>query len=301
MSYNKERFINLSSPLREHHRMNSDTMINGRLRSVSIALVRCGFGESLIYLIETARVLLRLATHLNSRLGQSETLTQFLSHECVGIMRLLEQSLELVELLQREICPRSSLLIAAASHHRWVWRLQQKETRIVALCIVIFRFVFSALRWIILVWNRERKFVASLISIKLIIKSHLKLIKDSAIMSSVMIIANMRRRKIDKSDSDWWCSGLRWIDYWFCSKLCVSISSDTERKQSDSDSIKISSPINFDLKPQHPLTLSSLPSLILSSIWHNNWKFVASGCLRVHRKIYSLVTQNYYLLRFHKF
>lgn len=44
--------------------------------------------------------------------------------------------------------------------------------------------------------------MASLISIKFIIKSHLKGIKDSAIMSSEMIIVNIRRRKIDKSDDE---------------------------------------------------------------------------------------------------
>jgi hypothetical protein len=46
----------------------------------------------------------------------------------------------------------------------------------------------------------KEKFTTPLISIKAIIKSHLKHIIDLAIMSSEMIIVNIRRRKIDKSD-----------------------------------------------------------------------------------------------------
>lgn len=55
-----------------------------------------------------------------------------------------------------------------------------------------------------LVYLKEKsaieKLLPSLISIKLIIKSYLKGIGDSVIMSSEMITANSRRREIDKSD-----------------------------------------------------------------------------------------------------
>lgn len=38
-----------------------------------------------------------------------------------------------------------------------------------------------------------------------IIKSYLRGITESVIMSSEMIIGSIRRRKIDKEGSDWWC------------------------------------------------------------------------------------------------
>lgn len=48
--------------------------------------------------------------HLHSGLGQSQPLAQLLSHEGVRVMRLVEEPLQLVELLQGEVSATPPLL-----------------------------------------------------------------------------------------------------------------------------------------------------------------------------------------------
>lgn len=52
---------------------------------------------------------IRRGPHLHARLGQAQALTQFLPHEGVGIMRLVEQPLQFVQLLQRKVGAAPSL------------------------------------------------------------------------------------------------------------------------------------------------------------------------------------------------
>lgn len=56
-----------------------------------------------------------LEPDLYSRLAETEPLAQLLPHKCVGIMRLVEEPLELGQLLNSEVRPRSSLLAIAIS------------------------------------------------------------------------------------------------------------------------------------------------------------------------------------------
>ena len=57
---------------------------------------------------EAIWVMKRMA-YLNPGLRQSKSLTEFLPHEGVWVVRLLKQSLQLVELLQREVGSAASL------------------------------------------------------------------------------------------------------------------------------------------------------------------------------------------------
>lgn len=50
-------------------------------------------------------------SHLNARLAEAEPLAQFLPHEGVRIVGLVEQPLQLVQLLQREVGARPALLV----------------------------------------------------------------------------------------------------------------------------------------------------------------------------------------------
>lgn len=62
-------------------------------------------------------------THLNARLAQTEPLAELLAHERVRIVRLVEQPLQLVQLLQREVRARSPLFVAVQVRcydARWV-------------------------------------------------------------------------------------------------------------------------------------------------------------------------------------
>lgn len=49
-------------------------------------------------------------TYLHARFGEPEPLTQLLAHERVRIVRLVEQPLQLVQLLQSKVSPTSPLL-----------------------------------------------------------------------------------------------------------------------------------------------------------------------------------------------
>lgn len=51
-----------------------------------------------------------LEPDLHSRLAETESLAQLFPHERVGIMRLVEKSLELGQLLDGKVRPRSPLL-----------------------------------------------------------------------------------------------------------------------------------------------------------------------------------------------
>ena len=51
--------------------------------------------------------------YLNSRLWQIDLESDFLSHEDIGISRLLEERLQHIELLAGECCPLSSLFLPA--------------------------------------------------------------------------------------------------------------------------------------------------------------------------------------------
>ena len=51
--------------------------------------------------------------YLNSRLWQIDLESDLLSHEDIGISRLLEQRLQHIELLPSEGCPLSPLLLSA--------------------------------------------------------------------------------------------------------------------------------------------------------------------------------------------
>lgn len=51
-----------------------------------------------------------MAADLHSGLGKSESLTQFLPHEGIRVVGLVEQSFQLVQLLQREVGPTAPLL-----------------------------------------------------------------------------------------------------------------------------------------------------------------------------------------------
>lgn len=53
---------------------------------------------------------LSLNIYLNSSLGQPQSLTEFLSHEGVRIMRLVKQPLQFVQLFQREVGSATALL-----------------------------------------------------------------------------------------------------------------------------------------------------------------------------------------------
>lgn len=55
------------------------------------------------------------STHLNASLAQTEALAELLTHECIRIVGFVEQTLQLVQLLQREISSRSTLFVAAAA------------------------------------------------------------------------------------------------------------------------------------------------------------------------------------------
>jgi len=55
--------------------------------------------------------------YLHSSLAEAQSLTQFLAHEGIRIVRFLEESLQFVQLVQREVGPRSPLL---GVHHRGV-------------------------------------------------------------------------------------------------------------------------------------------------------------------------------------
>ena len=48
--------------------------------------------------------------HLHARLGEPEALAELLAHEGVGVVRLVEEPLQLVELLQREVGAAAPLL-----------------------------------------------------------------------------------------------------------------------------------------------------------------------------------------------
>lgn len=56
-----------------------------------------------------------LEPDLYPRLAETEPLAQLLPHKCIGIMRLVEESLELGQLLDSEVRPRSPLLAVATS------------------------------------------------------------------------------------------------------------------------------------------------------------------------------------------
>ena len=51
----------------------------------------------------------KIMIYLDPGLRQTQSLTEFLPHEGVWVVRLLEQSFQLVELLQREVCSAASL------------------------------------------------------------------------------------------------------------------------------------------------------------------------------------------------
>lgn len=56
-----------------------------------------------------------LKPDLHPRFAETESLTQFLSHERVGIVRFVEESLELGQLLDGKVRSRSPLLAVAVS------------------------------------------------------------------------------------------------------------------------------------------------------------------------------------------
>lgn len=56
-----------------------------------------------------------LEPDLYPRLAETEPLAQLLPHKCIGIMRLVEEPLELGQLLNGEVRPRSPLLAVATS------------------------------------------------------------------------------------------------------------------------------------------------------------------------------------------
>lgn len=66
-------------------------------------------------LVLTALCTSILKPDLHPRLAETKSLTQFLSHERVGIMRFIEESLELGQLLDGKVRSRSPLLAIAVS------------------------------------------------------------------------------------------------------------------------------------------------------------------------------------------
>ena len=63
--------------------------------------------------------------YLDSSFRQTEALRELLPHEGVRVVRLVKQSLKLVQLLQGEVCPGASLLHLAKT--RLVRATQRKD------------------------------------------------------------------------------------------------------------------------------------------------------------------------------
>ena len=76
----------------------------------------------------------RDVTHLHARLRETQSLTELLPHEGVGVVGLFKQSLQLVQLFQGEVRSTTSLLDLRGFSDRDFFRTGPRTTARVSRC-----------------------------------------------------------------------------------------------------------------------------------------------------------------------